>query len=64
MKKYIKPNLKELALEKTIMSDGFIHQSIGDQHQLSKERGIDEDDAEAEEETEGAFGRPQMTLWD
>ncbi|MBO7557027.1 MAG: hypothetical protein J6T52_00890 [Bacteroidaceae bacterium] len=58
MKNYIKPEVNELILEKTIMADDFIHQSMGDQHQLSKEIGFDDDDAEEE------FGKTQMSLWD
>lgn len=58
MKKYIKPELRELILEKTIMADDFIHQSMGNQQQLTKEIGFDEDDAEEE------FGKVQMSLWD
>ena len=58
MAKYIKPEHKELILdEDTIMDDGFIHQSTGDQNQLSKEIGFDEDNAEDE------YGKTQNSLW-
>lgn len=58
MEKYIKPELKELILdEDTIMDDGFIHQSTGDQNQLSKEIGFDEDNVEDE------YGKTQNSLW-
>ena len=58
MEKYIKPELKELILdEDTIMDDGFIHQSTGDQNQLSKEIGFDEDDAGDD------YGKTQNSLW-
>lgn len=44
MKTYIKPALKMLRLDaEEILENGFIHQSIGNGNQLSKEISLDDE---------------------
>lgn len=61
MKTYIKPALKVLTVDaEEMMDDGFIHFSIGDQEQLSKETTFEE------EKKEAVYSLPQLevNVWD
>lgn len=63
MKTYIKPTLKVLKIDaEEMMDDGFIHFSIGDGNQLSKETTIEED----EDEKEVVYSLPhlEINVWD
>lgn len=63
MKTYIKPALKVLKIDaEEMMDDGFIHFSIGDGNQLSKETTIEED----EDEKEVVYSLPhlEVNVWD
>ena len=62
MKTYIKPTLKVLKIDaEEMMDDGFIHFSVGDGNQLSKQTTIEE-----EEEKEVVYSLPhlEVNVWD
>ena len=65
MKTYIKPTLKVLKIDaEEMMDDGFIHFSVGDGNQLSKQTTIEDEEEKEEEGLVYSLPHIEVNVWD
>lgn len=65
MKTYIKPALKVLKIDaEEVMDDWFIHFSVGDGNQLSKQTTIEEEEEKEEEGLVYSLPHIEVNVWD